>query len=353
MIRNRGWLVAIVAFGLGATACKKDSDKPAATGDKTTEKAPGDKDKPGVAAPAPTGAAISGAVGDDLSLLPVDSEAVIGINFAQVQQSALWKQFVAPKLASSDLSGIQKFKALCGFDPLESLKSVAVGLKGLGGASPEGAIVVHGFDRQKSMACFDKDGVKDVEKDGSKVTIDGDVVMITDKSGKKIGFTFVNDTTALAVLGPNAETKDGIKKVAAGGGALKTSAAFVEMFNKISSGDSVWLVMNGSSPVFQKAAAMGMKFKALFGSVNVTDGVTVDLRFRFNTPDEAAQLVTMTKGQTNNAQVKAMFDKFEVSSDGADAKFAIAMSADKLKALAQMIPGMAAMGGGGAGAGGP
>jgi len=33
-----------------------------------------------------------------------------------------------------------------------------------------------------------------------------------------------------------------------------------------------------------------LKFKAMYGSVNVTDGLTVDLRFRFNTPDEAAQL---------------------------------------------------------------
>jgi len=62
--------------------------------------------------------------------------------------------------------------------------------------------------------------------------------------------------------------------------------------------------------------------------------------------------VTMTKGQTNNAQVKAMFDKFDVSSDGADAKFAIAMSAEKLKALAAMVGGMIP-GGGGGGMGGP
>jgi hypothetical protein len=350
MVRTTGWLVAVVALGLGATACKKDSDKPAASADKTTDKATAPGDKPAVAA---TGAGIGGTLGDDLSLLPVDSEAVVGINFSQVQGSQLWKQFVAPKLASADLSGIQKFKALCGFDPLESLKSVAIGMKGLGGAEPTGAIVVHGFDKAKSMACFDKEGVSDVEKDGSKVTIDGDVVMITDKSGKKIGFTFVNDTTALAVIGPDAASKDGIKKVAAGGGALKTSQAFVDMFQKISSGESVWMVINGSSPVFAKAAAMGMKFKAMFGSINVTDGLTVDFRFRFATPDEAAQLVTMTKGQINNAQVKAMFDKIDVTTDGSDAKFSLAMSAEKLKALAAMVGGM--MGGGmmGGGMGGP
>jgi hypothetical protein len=342
MVRTRGWLVAGMALGLlGATACKKD-DKGTASADKTTDKG---GDKPG---------AISGAVGDDLSLLPVDSEAVVGINFAQVQQSALWKQFVAPKLASADLSGIQKFKALCGFDPMDSLKSVAIGMKGLGTESPTGSIVVHGFDKAKSMSCFDKEGVADVEKDGSKVTIDGDVVMITDKSGKQIGFTFVNDTTALAVIGPEAATKDGIKKAAAGGGALKTSAAFVEMYKKINSGDSLWMVVKGDAPFMSKAKIPGANLKAAYGSLNVTDGLTLNMRMRLGSPDEATQLVSMAKGQVDNPQAKQFFDKIDVTADGSDMKIDIAMSADKLKQLAAMVGGLmgGAMGGMG-GAGGP
>lgn len=344
MVRTRGWLAVGLAVGLlGVTACKKD-DKGAASADKTTDKGGGDK-----------GAGISGAIGDDLSLLPVDSEVVVGINFGQLQQSGLWKQFVAPKLATADLSGIQKFKALCGFDPLESLKSVALGMKGVGGDSPSGAVVVHGFDKSKSMACFDKEGVADVEKDGSKVTIDGDVVMITDKSGKQIGFTFVNDTTALAVIGPEAATKDGIKKVAAGGSALKTSAAFVEMYKKINSGDSLWFVANGNAPMMQKAQIPGAKLKAAYGSLNVTDGLTVNFRMRLGSPDEATQLVSMAKGQVDNPQAKQFFDKIDVSADGADMKVDLAMSADKLKQLAAMVGGLMGgmMGGGMGGAGGP
>jgi hypothetical protein len=349
MVRTSGWLVAVVALGLGITACKKNDDKGAATADKTTDKAQ-TGDKPAVAA----GPSVGGAIGDDLSLLPADSEAVVGINFGQVQKSALWKQFVAPKLATADLAGIQKFKALCGFDPLESLQSVSMGLKGLGGDSPVGAIVVHGFDKSKSMTCFDKEGVKDVEKDGSKVTIDGDVVMITDKSGKKIGFTFVNETTALAVIGPEAESKDGIKKVAAGGGSLKTSPAFVELYQKINSTESLWMVINGNAPMMQKAQIPGAKLKAVYGSLNVTDGLTCDVRMRLGSPDEATQLVTMAKGQINNPQAKQFFDKIDVTSEGADMKISIAMSAEKLKQLAAMVGGMMGgmMGGAGGGAGG-
>ena len=349
MVRIRsGWVVALVASGLVATACKKNDDKGNASADKTAEGksgvAPATGDKPALA----TGG-VSGAVGDDLALLPVDSEAVIGINFSQLQQSALWKQYVAPKIATAP--GMDKFKALCGFDPLTSLKSISIGMKNLGGGGdPTGAIVVHGYDKSKAMSCFDKDGVSDVEKDGSKVSIDGDVVMITDKSGKQFGFTFVNDTTALAVLGPDATSKDGIKKIAGGGGALKTSPTFVEMFQKINTNDSVWMVLNGSSPAFAKASAMGIKMKALFGSVNVSDGLAVNFRLRLGSPDEATNMVAMAKGQL--AQAKQFFDKIDVTSDGADVKFDFAMSKEKLQSMVGMMAGMmGGMMGGGMGGG--
>ena len=355
MVRIRsGWVVALVALGLGAAACKKSDDKNTASADKTSEgktapAATGDQ-KPGVAPAAAPAGSISGSVGDDLALLPVDSEAVIGINFAQLSQSGLWKQYVAPKLASTP--GLDKFKALCGFDPLASLKSIAIGMKNLGGGGePQGAIVVHGYDKSQAMSCFDKDGVKEAEKDGSKVTIDGDVVLVTDKSGKQVGFTFVNDNTAIAVLGPDASSKDGVKKVASGGGALKSSPTFVEMFSKINTQDSVWMVINGQSPAFAKASAMGIKMKALFGSLNVTDGLTVDLRLRLGSPDEATNMVSMANGQL--AQAKQFFDKIDVKSDGSDVKFDIAMSKEKLQSMIGMMAGMmGGMMGGGGGMGG-
>jgi hypothetical protein len=349
MVRIRsGLVVALVASGLVATACKKSEDKGTPSADKTAESKGGAAagDKPGATA----GGGIAGAVGDDLSLLPVDSEAVVGINFAQLSQSGLWKQFVAPKLSTAP--GVDKFKALCGFDPMQSLTSIAFGFKNIGGSgTPTGVVVVHGYDKSKAMTCFDKDGISEVEKDGSKVTIDGDVVMIADKKGTQLGFTFVNDSTALAVIGPDAASKDGIKKVAAGGGALKTSPTFVEMFQKINTQDSVWMVLNGNSPAFAKASAMGIKMKALFGSLNVTDGLSLNFRLRLGSADEASNMVAMAKGQL--AQAKQFFDKVDITNEGADVKFDVSMSKDKLMSLVGMMAGMmGGMMGGGGGMGG-
>ena len=337
MVRTRiGWLVAVAALSLGVGACKK-KDEGKKT-DQTGQTAPaGDKTNPVTATPS----AMNMAAGDDLSLLPADSEMVMGLNFAQLQQSALWKQF-SPKLMDKMASGLAEFKAACGFDPLEAIKSVSLGMKGLGGNSPDGSIVIHGLDKGKSMACIDKAKVEAAKK-GSEITVDGDVFTVKDKDGQLTVWSFVNSDTLLGVVGPNA-SKDTLLAVAKGGSTLKSSQTFVDMYSKINTKDSMWLLVNGNAPFMAKAAQAGVKPKAVFGSINVTDGLTVDLRIRLGSADEATQLVNMAKGQTNNPQVKQMFDKLDVTADGADAKIAIAMSNAKLQQLIGMVGGM--MGGG-------
>ncbi|NVB79190.1 MAG: hypothetical protein HOV81_12385 [Kofleriaceae bacterium] len=345
MVRTRiGWLVAVAALSLGVGACKKKDE--AKKTDQTGQTAPaGDKANPVTATPS----AVNVAAGDDLSLLPADSEMVMGLNVAQLQQSALWKQF-GPKLMEKAAGSVAEFKAACGFDPFEAIKSVSFGMKNLD-AQPEGSVVIHGLDKTKSMACMDK--VKaEAAKKGTEVTVDGDVVTVKEQAGGTTVMSFVNNDTLLGVVGPNA-SKDTLLAAAKGGSTLKTSPTFVTYYSKINSKDSLWFLVNGNAPFMAKAASAGVgKMKAVYGSLNVTDGLTVDLRINFSSPEEATQLVTLAKGQTNNPQVKSMFDKLDVTADGADAKFAVAMSNAKLQQLIGMVGGM--MGGMmGGGMGGP
>jgi hypothetical protein len=345
MVRTRtGLLVAVIALGLGAGACKKKEDKAGATGDKTTEKAQGAADS--VTKPAGAGAMIAG---DDLSLLPADSEVVVGLNFAQLQQSALWKQF-SPKLMEKAASGLADFKAACGFDPLEAIKSVSAGMKTAAGDKADGIVVVHGPDKGKVVACLPK-AKEEAAKKGGDITIDGDTFMVKGKSGENSAWTFVGNDTLVGSVGPSS-SKDLLLAAAKGGSALKSSQTFVEMYSKINTKESMWFLVNGNAPFMAKAAQAGVKPKAVFGSINVTDGLTVDMRIRLGSPDEATQLVNMAKGQTSNPQVKQMFDKLDVTSDGADAKISVAMSNQKLQQMMGLIGGM--MGGMmGGGMGGP
>jgi hypothetical protein len=337
----------VLASGLVfAGACKKSEKKadPAATptDPKVAEK-PDDKlaEKPAVV---PTGGAT-----DDLSLLPVDSEAVMGINFAQLQTSMLWKKFVEPQMMKGDFpSKLAQFKSKCGFDPMTAIKSIALGMKGVGGDKPDGVAVVHGAGKKESLECFDK--MKDeAAKSGDQITRDGDVVLVKSKKGDTVAITFVNDTTAVAVFGANAN-KDGALKAAQGGSALKSSPAFVEMYGKINTQASLWMLVNGNSKVFDKAAQMGMKPKAMFGSVNVTDGLSVDMRMRLESADQATQMANTFKGQLK--AFEPMVDKLDIGADGADLRFAVAMSTQKLEALVKNLGGMFGGGGMGGGAGG-
>jgi hypothetical protein len=327
MVRTRtACLVAVVALGLGAGACdsgKKDSK--------------------------------AGAVNNpDLALLPADSEVVLGLNFAQLQQSAMWKQF-SPLFMSKAASGLAEFKTACGFDPMEAVKSISMGAKGAGGANPEGVVVIHGPDKAKVTGCLDKMKAE-AAKGGADIQQDGDVFTVKAPNGETSAFTFLGTDTIVGSFGPQA-SKATVMTAAKGGSGLGTSATFVEMYSKINTKDSVWVLVNGNAPFMAKASSFGIKAKAIFGSVNVTDGLTVDLRIRMGSNDEVKNFVSLAKSQTDNPQVKAMFDKLDVSQDGPDAKFSVALSQQKLMTLAStmgsMFGGMlgGGMGGGGMGGG--
>ena len=93
---------------------EEKKEEKAGAGGTTTEQKPAGTP---LTKPAP-GVSDASASAEDLSLLPADSEMVMGLNFAQLQQSALWKQF-APKLMEKVAGGLAEFKAACGFDPME------------------------------------------------------------------------------------------------------------------------------------------------------------------------------------------------------------------------------------------
>ena len=338
-----------LAFGVAGTACKKDDKKAdTATGDKGAADKGGDKaaDK----AEAPAGA--PKVTGDDLALIPVDSELVLGLNFSQLTQSALWKQFVEPALmnSASMTKDMADFKAKCGFDPILSLKSVSLGLKNLDSGKPEGVAIVHGLEKGKMNSCFD--AMKDeMASKGNELTRDGDVILVKNtKENKTVGMTFTNDTTLLVAIAEQA-TSDLVKKAASTQSALKTSPPFLDMYGKVKTGDSLWGLMNGNSKAFEKMGQMGAKPTAIFGSLNVTDGLSVDMRMRFAKADEATQVAGGIKQQIGSLSKFA--DKADANVDGSDVHIEVAMSNQKLQTLLQQFgPMLSAFGGGAMKAGG-
>jgi hypothetical protein len=315
MARQR-WVVAVLAISLGTVACKKkDADTGQGSG------APG-----AVKKDAPQG---------DLGLIPVDSEAVIGVNWGQLQSSGLWKQFVEPEMKKDAdfMKNMESFKTRCGFDPMTTVKGMSIGMKGLGDDTPEGIMVLTGPDKAKTMACVDK-WKEEAAKEELTVTKDGDIVLVMDKSQEGAGVTFISDNRMLIVIGKGV-TADAVKKAAAGGSTLSTSPAFVEMYGKIAKDQSVWFLMNGNSKIFEQAQQLGLRPKAVFGSLNVTDSVTADVRARLDSPDQATQTVANFSGQVK--AMAGMVDKLDFVADGADVKLSAAASKEKLTQLVKLL----------------
>ncbi len=284
--------------------------------------------------------------GEDLGLLPADSEVVVGINFTQIQSSSLYKQF-SPKLVEKLSKELGDVKAACGFDPLESLKSISVGLKDVGGDTTSGVFVVHGIEKAKLMAKSCQDKLNESNK-GNPMTVEDGVMIEHPNHGPAIAVGFTDDTTMVGVIGADAN-KDSIKKVASANSGLKTSSQFSELYGKIKPDQSLWVVVNAEAPAFSQLGQLGMHPKRIYGSLNVTDGLGLDLRVRMSSADEATQLTTMAKGQIGSPMIKAMFDKLEVTSDGAEVHAEVGMTEAQLKSIAAMAKGGLGglMGGGG------
>ena len=304
MVRNGLLALALIV----AAACGKDAKKEAGGG-----------------------AGGASASNEDLSYLPLASQLVAGIDVAQLQGSSLWKELVQPLILKDAQAKIADFQQKCGFDPMTAIKSVSVGLKNADGRNPEGIVVIHGLDKAKAMACLDKQK-DEFAKEQVTVTVEGDVVLFKQEGAVPVGATFVKDSTAIVVIGPDA-TAAGVKQAAAGGSKLAESAKFSALHGKIGGGKSIWFVVNGSTPALAKGLGqLNITAEAAFGSIHVTDKLAVDARLRLPTPAEAAS--TATKIKEGIGETAAGFvEKIEFTSDGPDMKVTSTVNKDNLKTL--------------------
>jgi hypothetical protein len=249
---------------------------------------------------------------------------------------------IEPKLMTGEAQRkLTEFKAKCNFDPVTAMGSIVVGVKNMQGDKPEGVAVIRGVEKAKALDCLDK-SKDEIAKDGGEMTKDGDVVLIKDKNGDTGAMTFANNTTMVMAFGAERGTAAGVKALASGTGTLKSSASFVEMYKKVKTGDSLWGLASGK--ILDK---LPVKATAAYGSLNVTDGLAVDLRVRFEKAEDATQATSMINSQTK--QAAQFFDKAEFTSDGTEMHGVVAMSNQKLQTMIQQFGPMLGMAVGGMG----
>jgi hypothetical protein len=280
---------------------------------------------------------------DDLAMLPADSELVLGVDMARVQRSPLWQQLVAPALVRG--SGLSDFEADCGFDPVKSLASVTVGMKGMGREHDDmsGAIVVHGFSKAKAFACLEKEGAKHPDNRKS-FRIDGDVMLVSRDGKDHAALTFLDDTTALIVIGADA-SKDGIARIAArrGDGTRAAAPGYSDMIAEINTDDAVWIAVADGSPMLAEAnrkisAHTQIQLHGLYGSVDFSDGLVINAGARTGSPELVAKLVGDVQHKLDElgaaGELTQRFEQVDINADGGDVIISVAMNTSQLLSLA-------------------
>ena len=235
---------------------------------------------------------------------------------------------------------------MCGFDPMDKFGALTMGIKGrrMNQAVDRGhqRLLAQGADRLP----------QEVRRPTSRRQGQGGQGRRRHRHhrGDKepVTFRFVGDSILFAKQkgSDQAAGKDGLEKLAkqAEGDSILGSPAFMEVYKKINTDDSLWFVVKGDSSFTADAP---VKFKAAWGSVAITDGLALDASVRMNSADEAKQAAEM--GNAQLGQVKGMFLKeASLSADGADLRLKASMTGEQIEQLAGMMKGMmGGMGGGG------
>jgi hypothetical protein len=283
-----------------------------------------------------------------LAAMPADSEIILGVDFTKLRSSALFKKY-EPMLMAQIGDDLKKFQDTCGFNPMDKLTGVVLGGKGREMAN--GTIFIRGFDKASAVDCLKKREAQ--EKAAGKpavLTVDGDYVEYTEEAdpAEAMRVLWVDDQTALLIKdGEQSAGKDALLAAAAAkdGEGLTSSKAFTDLLAKTHTGSALWFVAKGDSPMV--GMAQMVKFKAIYGSVDVGSGINGEFRMWMNGADEAKSTagdLGKQLDQVKSSPFGGMLSDVSVSADGEDVVTRIKLSQDQLQ---QIIKLAGQFGGGG------
>jgi hypothetical protein len=348
------WALVAIA-GLAAAGCKKDEGKSKEAGPAGPGTTPA-----GQVAEAPAGAGqLAPLAGQPataerlLAVLPMDTDIVMGLDFGRMRQSTLLAPLIDELTKMNQSQMGFDMKAECGLDPAKMMGIAVFGIKMISKDKVDVSGAMTGIPRGPALTCMEKSKAK-MEAEGAKVTIDGNYVMMTTKDGN-VGMAYVDDTTMVMKVSNTAPVdKAALDKMVGAklGGGLTGSPEFMGMIKATNTGATLWGLVNGNAPVM---ASSGLKFKAAFGSVDVTDGVVADGRLRMTTPDDATKNAQMFATQLVSLKGMGVADVAEAKADGNDVVVKVQMTPANIQkakdTIGPMLGGM--LGGMGGGMGGP
>ncbi len=282
---------------------------------------------PGGALENRTPAPLAAATADPLGFLPLDAEVVMGLDLRQVLASPLWKQ-AWPRISQRLGPFLQDFEAACGYDPLATVRSVTAGIKGADPA--DGVFVLRGVPRDRTLACATRALSGQIE-----VTLAGDVILIPGKrpTDPPAAARFADASTLVV-----ATSRRRLDAALASGAPLRGSRAFSELWELVDARHALWGIANTSSRAFSSLASIGVRPRALLGSVALGAGLSLTGRMRLGTPDEAQQLASL--GQAQTGAMRSMVDRVEIGAVGPDVTLRVDMTAAQAESMMGLMLGV-------------
>ncbi len=282
-----------------------------------------------------------------LAAMPKDSELILGIDFAKLRSSALFKKY-EPMLMAQIGDDLKKFEATCGFNPMDKLTGMVLG--GKGREMSDGTIFIRGFDKTSAVECLKKREAS--EKAAGKpavLTVDGNYIEYSEDAdpSETMRVLYVDDQTALIVKqGDGSATKDVLMAAAAAkeGDGLTGSKAFTDLLAKTHTGSALWFVVKGDSPLVGPASMV--KFKAMYGSVDVGAGIDGQFRMWMSSADEAKSTAGELGKQLSSVKASPMagglLNDVSVKSDAEDVVLRLKFTQSQLEQIVKMAGSMGA-----------
>ncbi len=258
---------------------------------------------------------------DPLAYLPENSESVIVIDAKAVRASGAWKSIemmVRPRIEQL----FAAFTEHCNFDPISQLRSAAVSIRDSNG-KPNFVFVLRGYQRSTVMSCVE------AQREQRHLVIDNGVVTMPDEGA----FTFADDTTLVAMIGP-AATAPALRATLEGGAPLRLAAGLIELTAKVDR-YHVWAVVMKDSKAMSAIASIGAQPIGAMIGFNFRDDLQGQLRLRFEQPDQAT-LVVSNLG-TQLGQIQAMFPGVEVAADDVDALVTYQMTDSQIAMIVRLL----------------
>ena len=220
---------------------------------------------------------------DVLGFLPVDSEIVVAVDAHQIRASQIWAA-LAPRVEKELGSDLSELRSACGFDPLKTVERVSIGLRLPDADHVAGVIVVHGVGAG-TMKCI---GAR------SGARVDRGVVITLDGERKQAAWTVIG-STLIGQLDAQA-SHDSLQTVLASGSPLRTSRAFMAVYDKLDHGAAVFGLANGRSRAFDELDGEQIRPTVASGKLTITDHVTLAAHAEFVDDAAASKVDTMLKG---------------------------------------------------------